>query len=235
MPGEAAILSAISGGGGINPLSYATAGLGMISGLVNMGKGRAAARRNVRPVLDQSGLYEDLLSLYEDQAQYGYDASTMQFLTEENQGALTGTLQAMLMAGASPNDVAGAYAGYANQMQKVAADSSDRRWAKIASLTSATDRLFQSQQQEFLYNQDAPYKDKAQAAAAQQNVGQQQFWSGLTSLTGTAQKATTGGNTFADELTKQLQSLFGPKQKETTIYPDTYDIVRQNDPNQGWA
>jgi hypothetical protein len=243
MAGEAEALSKIlsTAGGKINPLSYAGAGVSMIAGLINMGKGKQAARMNVRPVLDQSGLYEDLLSMYEQQAMYGYDATTMQFLTEENQGALTGTLQAMLMAGASPNDVAGAYSGYANAMQKAAADSSDRRWQKVAALTGATDRLFQSQQQEFLYNQDAPYKDKAQAAAAQQNAGFQQFWGGLTSLMGTAQKATTASTSYADQIANQLEAIFGKKpgtnqepEQGTTIVPgDTYDIIRPNKPMIG--
>lgn len=207
MPDNSNIVS--SAVSAVNPLTYIGAIVGMGAGLVNMAKGKQEARRNVRPILDQSGMYEDLLGLYQQQAEYGYDPSTMQFLTEENQNALTGTLQAMLMAGASPNDVAGAYAGYANQAQKVAADSSDRRWQKIAALTSATDRLFQSEQQEFLYNEDAPYKDKAQAAAARQNMGQQQFWGGLSSLTSTAQKSTAGNNAYSDEIAKQIKAIYG--------------------------
>ena len=197
MAGEAAVLSALT-----TAVPYAGAAVGMLTGLANLISGKKAAKNNIRPVLKQSGMYEDMLSMYEDQAQYGYDASTMNFLTEENQNALTGTLQTMLMAGASPNDVAGAYAGYSNQMQKAAADSSDKRWAKIAALSSAADKLFESKQQEFLYNEDGPYKDAAQAAAAKQNVGQQQLWGGLQSVVGTAVKQRTEDMLYNIEMGK---------------------------------
>ena len=160
-----------------------------IPSLIKIGKGifdtkagKKMARGNIRPFLDQSGQYEDLLQFYEKQAQYGLDANSMAWQLDQSNRGLTRTMNTMLQAGGNPNTAAGTYGSYADNIARIATVDSEKRWEKVNASANAMRELFGERQTEFLYNKDAPYKDIAQLASAKQQLGTQAAYGGMSEL-----------------------------------------------------
>jgi hypothetical protein len=163
-------------------------GVQLASGIIQTTQGKKRAKRNARPELGNEVTtdYGNLLDLFEQQATYGVEPSTLNFISGKNEDALQSTLESMLLAGGSPNAVSNAYRGFTTSMSDLGVAETERRWEKIKTLAPITEQLADAKLQKFLYDKDAPYKDEAQAAALQQQMGYQQFMQGLDTLASTA-------------------------------------------------
>ena len=169
-------------------------GVQLASGIVQTTQGKKRAKRNARPELGNEVTtdYGNLLDLFEQQATYGVEPSTLNFISGKNEDALQSTLESMLLAGGSPNAVSNAYRGFTTSMSDLGIAETERRWEKIKTLAPITEQLADAKLQKFLYDVDAPYKDEAQAAALQQQMGYQQFMMGLDTLGSTAINVAAG-------------------------------------------
>lgn len=125
---------------------------------------------NDRPVLKESGMYNDLVGFFEGQMQYGIDPAALKYATEKNQSGLTASLNTVLQSGGNPNQVNDLYSKFTDSINNLSLADSDRRWQKVNAFSGASDKLFEAKREEFLYNQDAPYKDRAQALTAKANA-----------------------------------------------------------------
>jgi len=191
--------------GEINPVSLGlntlAGGIQIASGAHQIKQGKELAKRNVRPELGNlvTGDYENLLNLYEQQAQYGIDPGSLNFVAGKNEDALQATLQSMLLAGGSPNAVGNAYRNFTGAMSDLGVMESERRWDKIKTLAPITEQLADAKLQRFLYDKDAPYKDKAQEASLKMNTGYQQLMAGIDTVVGGGIKQATDAYATPEE------------------------------------
>jgi len=188
MPLSASQLAAIVGGGAATGgASWATlvpGAIETIGGLLGIGSGNKMAIGNVRPTYKGSQIWNNLLGRFESESQYGLSQSDLQISQEQQQNALAGTMNTLLLAGADPNTLADAYSTMADSFNQLGIEDSRARWQKVQALAGVTEQLANAKKDEFLYNEDAPYKDRAQASAAKQQAGWQSLLQGADSLFG---------------------------------------------------
>lgn len=188
--------------------------IGMFKGDKDIQAGKDLAASNKRPIYedDTDKYYQEMLQLYEKNAQYGLDANSMAFATDQNNRGLTRSLNTMLQGGGNPNQVAGLYDEYATNVSRTAAMDSEMRWNKVNAVAGAIDKLAKEQQAlkttEFLYNEDAPYKDTAQLAAAKQQAGEQAFYGSLDTGVGNVLKV-LNQNYQTKALTDAMKLMYG--------------------------
>lgn len=198
-----------------NLLPFGLGGLLAGSGRNQIKQGQELAARNPRPILNESGIYDNLLGMFEQQAQYGLDKNALQFASTANQQSLSETLNTMLTLGGSPNAVSSAYGAYADSNTKLAEADADRRWQKVQAVAGATDRLFDARREEFLYNEDAPYKDTAQISSNLQQTGYQQEMVGKDFMMSSLLKGfnepygSANQQTPIQQMIEQFKNLFG--------------------------
>lgn len=214
-----------------------------VSGLVENGQGKALQRNNVRPKFNQSGMYDDLVSMYSAQAQYGIDPNSLSFARDNNAENLTAGINGLVMAGGDPNMISSMFTGAAKANNDLAIKDSDRRWAKVQAVGGAIDKLYDAKKEEFLYNEDGPYKDAAKLAAAKIAEGNKKTMSGLDMIGGgltkafgsnsydtpdvTTVKAPKGGtmsSTASNAMTNGIASGFGQLNPKSSM--DQSDIQR---------
>lgn len=235
------ILGAMGGGanaaGAVGSLasnfSIAGQALSLVTGLYQFGKGiveeykgKQEARRTVRPTLDISKPYDNMLGLFENLAQYGLDANALTFSNNQNQNALTASLNTILQSGGDPNAVNQAFQSYAKSTQDLAIEDSTRRWQKVAALSDATDKLSQAKIQEFLYNEDAPFKDKAQLNAAQIQSGGQNQMAGLDAITANLLRLSNANYKPSSTYAPQTQPVV--INNSTQVTPEGYPQISPN-------
>lgn len=195
-------------------------GLQMGGGLLQGADAKRLAKRNVRGVYDGTSDAENLVNLFQQQAQFGIDQNALTFANEANQNAFSGSVQALLQAGGDPNMISALAGKFTDATEGLALANSDRKWSKINALANATNQLAAGKRDEFLYNVDAPYKDTAQLAAAKQSNAYQQTMMGADFLgsglinqqrfygqTGGNKNAATGDS--SDQFMQQLMMMMG--------------------------
>ena len=167
----------------------AVIGLGTaIYGAIQKSKAEKAARNNVMPTYTIPQSEYNSLDLAESQAGQGMsDASRAILQNNANQG-LQATQDNILRGGGNANAIAVAQGGYQQGINQNAIYDDQARVANLSRLQSAYARMSADQDKAFQVNQYAPWANKAQALAQQQQYGQATMMSGI----GTAGSALSG-------------------------------------------
>lgn len=157
-----------------------TAGLGKtIWGGIQEARGKALQNRNQRPVYDIPGGYYQNEGMFQQLSQEGLPASDLQSMHEMALRGLSQSLSAGTQLGASPNSVNDYYQSYLNNMQEIGLKNSMQRFTNINALAGSREALANQEFIKFGYNQDAPYKDRAQLATQEQTEGVQNISGGI--------------------------------------------------------
>lgn len=192
-------------------------------GIAQMISGNHLAKNNIRPTYHGADIWKHLLTVMQGQAQFGIDQNSLSFADNSNKDALAGSIDALLKAGGDPNSIAGIYDAYTAATQKLTMADSDRRWAKIQSIADVTGQLANAQKDEFLYNEDAKFKDTAQLAAQKQKNGLSMLFGGLDTIGG-ALGANQTANLFGDNNTGGQANNSG-KSGVASKSPDTSGLT----------
>lgn len=166
----------------MNPLDLAQLAYGgfqTIQGLFEQNDAERLAETNVRPVAKTANLYDDLVSRFAGESQYGIDRNARSFANENINNNFSAGLSAMLMAGGNANSAVSLYGASTQATQNLAVQDSERRWQKVNALAGIVDKQNEAKIQDWLYNEDAPYKDKARLAAQKQMMGYNQAMTGV--------------------------------------------------------
>ena len=205
-------------------------GLGVgkaIYGGLQMNRAKKARDQNVRPEYDIPDEFYENESMYEELAQEGLPQDELSRLHQQSMRGLSASLSAGLQMGGSANTVNDYYQSYLDNASDIGLKNSLQRFANINQLANARNAVAEQEFIKFSYNEDAPYKDRAQAATQ----GQVQGMANLTGGIDTAFSAFAydkAADTYQDRINTQNKTLgLGPT-VNGNIDPNNPDITRQN-------
>lgn len=132
-----------------------------------------------RPTLKDSPYIKDQLSLAESQLSTGMSADAKATYEQDMDRSLSTSLQAVLKGGGNPNNVGEIFSSDTQGRQRLALMKDNLRLANIDRVTRAQDAAEEMREKQFAVNEDAPWKDAAQATAAARQGGENMMWSGL--------------------------------------------------------
>lgn len=194
-----------------------TAGIGAATGLaktvtgaINNKKAKKEARELEanRPKYQISDLAKKDLSLSESElAGGGLSATAENAYNNLNNKQFSSSLGAILRGGGSVNNVADVFSANDEGRQRLALLSDQMRLGKIDRLSRARQQMIGEEDKAFMYNIDAPWKDKAQAASQSRQQAQKDIWGGIDTVAG------AGMQYFGQQYNqKQYDNYFNPPQ-----------------------
>lgn len=155
-------------------LGVAQAGVGV----AQMIQGAKTAKNNVRPDYVIPEEYQQNLDLATNEASFGLSDAAKQILTQGADRGLGYNVGAALQFGMNPNQIGDFYSRYLDSLSGIALTDQQLRDQKRQELYGIRKDLAGQKITEFLYDKDAPFKDKAQLAATQQQQGLQNLFGG---------------------------------------------------------
>lgn len=173
------------------PVTAIGVGLGaynIISGAVKEGKAnRIAGELNrARPQRHISSYAKDDYNLAKSELANGMSADAERAYDELNNKQLTGSLDAILKSGGSPNNVGEVY-GHSNEGRMNFAILKDNaRLSRVNNLVKAYQMMNEEEQANFAANEFAPWKDKAEANGQARTAAAGQINNGINTLGGAA-------------------------------------------------
>lgn len=166
----------------------AAIGLGLaaaqtVTGLVNKGKAKREAKEleRARPKYSVDTGYGENLSLAESNLQGLSDSAELAYNQLQDK-QFSSSLDAILKSGGTATNVADVYGQGEEGRLRLATLNDQLRVNQINQLMKARESMAEQKDKEFMYNVDAPWKDKAAANAEARRGADQQIWSGLQSL-----------------------------------------------------
>lgn len=184
MPGEAELIGqAAQKIGGITLGTAQT-----ISGLVNAKKTKkeAAILAKTRPTLGRDALADENLALTKSDLAKGMSSKAEAAYNDIADRDFSASLSSILKGGGNLNSIGEIYGSKEEGRQRLAIMKDNLRLSQINNEINASKAVSERNDQQFEYNIDAPWKDKAQANAAARQQAQSQIWNGLQSITGAA-------------------------------------------------
>lgn len=210
-------------------LALATAAYGLYkvgSGLVKEGKAKkeAALLNKTRPQYSVNPNVQNEVSLAQSELSNGMGADATRAYQEGTDRDLSTTLDALLKGGGSPNNIAQTFDDSEAGRQKLALMSDNLRLNQVNNLVSAYRNQTGEQDKAFLYNIDAPWKDKTQANAIARQNAANEVSSGIDTTIGAA------GSYFGAQKQNNLYDKYFGKNSTTDNYSPTHvpDLVRNN-------
>lgn len=177
-----------------------TAGvIGLGEAAVGFFKEKSAAKKAkqlaaTRPKLQSSPYLKDQIALAESDLSTGMSADAKRAYQQETDADQSSSIGAITRMGGSPNDVGSIFAKSQNGRARLAIMRDNLRLNQINNLTRAQDANEESRQQQFQFNQFAPWADEAQANAQAKAAGQSEIFSGLSTAAGGAMRYGEGVN-----------------------------------------
>lgn len=183
---------------------------------------RADKKNNVRPDYEIADEHYENVSMYEQLAQSGYGEDALSRMNNQALRGLSTSLATGLQMGMNTNGVSDYYSNYLAQMGDVATKNIQMQFQHINNLAKAREDLSREKFIEFGYDEDAPYKDRAQAAAAGISQGIGSVIGGLDTA---GQGLVAGGQRKLYE--KQLDVLTGSLSNKAPVRasPQPVDII----------
>lgn len=155
-----------------------------IAGGVRASKAKKEAARLAanRPELSDSPFLRDNIRLAQSELANGMSAGAERSYEQGMDRNLSSSIGAVLQGGGSLNNISNIFDASAQGRQRMALMQDNLRLNQIQNLTAAGGQSEVQRQQQFQFNDFAPWADNAQAASAARQQGQQQMWNGITSL-----------------------------------------------------
>lgn len=176
-----------------------SAGIGIATGLaqttagiINNAKAKKEAKllARTRPKYAISDLSGQELDLAESEAASGgISARAETAYNNLNNKQFSSSLGAILKGGGSVNNVADVFGENDEGRQRLALLSDQMRLGQIDRLSRARASMMEQEDKAFLYNVDAPWKDKAQANAEARKQAQADIWGGIKTASGVGMQA----------------------------------------------
>lgn len=208
-------------------VTAAVIGLGETAiGLINASKAKkkAAELAKNRPTLKDSPYLNDQLALSESELSTGMSAGAKTAYEEDLDRSESTSLGTALRMGGTPNTVSAIMAESNNGRQKLAIMKDQLRLAEIDRLARAQDAKEEERQQQFQFNEWAPWADQAQANAEARKAAQSEEFQGLNTVAGGAMR-------FAEGQTAKSQTSFpnssGPSYSTVAANPNSLPVVSQ--------
>lgn len=148
-------------------------------------KAAKMAANNTRPNFDIADEYYTNQSLAQNQAQSGLGQDSLDYYSDQASRGLTQSTDALLQAGGNPNAVAGLYDRYQQGIGGIAAANSQAKRQNLQSLMAANSDLAAQKTMQWSLDKYEPYKDTARTASALQAQGTENIFNGI-SQTGSA-------------------------------------------------
>jgi hypothetical protein len=140
---------------------------------------KAKALQNSRPTLTPSPYTKDELSLTQSELAGGMGADAERGYTEQLDKDTSGSLDALIKGGGSVNNVADIFSGKQEGRQRLTMMKENLRLNNIHNFISASRNAEEGRQQEFQFNQFAPWADASQANAQEKQGAEQQINTGV--------------------------------------------------------
>lgn len=155
-----------------------------IAGGIKASKAKKEAARLAasRPGLSVSPYVTDQVRLAESELSRGRTSASQTALDETLDRDFSSSIDAILRGGGSLGNVADVYGADVEGRSRMAMMEDNLRLSQIQNLMSAQGTGENFRQQQFQFNQFAPWADQAQAASAARAAGEQQMWNGISSL-----------------------------------------------------
>jgi hypothetical protein len=162
----------------------ATAAIGVAElgiGIYKGAKAKSEAKKlaATRPTLSDSPYLRDQLSLAESQLSTGMSAEAKATYEQDMDRSLSASLASVLKGGGNPNNVGEIFASDNQGRQRLAIMKDNLRLADIDRVSRAQDAAEEIREKQFGINEDAPWKDSAQANAAARQGAENEIWSGV--------------------------------------------------------
>lgn len=149
-------------------------------------KKKAAELAASRPELESSPYLQENLSLARSELANGMSAESERAYTQGSDRDFSGSLQAILQGGGSANNISELFDRSQTGRMRLSLMQDNLRLQQINNLFRAGGESENQRQQQFQFNQAAPWFDAAQANAGARQAGEQEMWSGINSLSSTA-------------------------------------------------
>lgn len=132
-----------------------------------------------RPTLRDSPYLNDQLKLAESNLSTGMSTEAKATYEQDLDRSLSTSLSTVLKGGGNANNVGEIFANDAQGRQRIALMKDNLRLAETDRLTRAQDAMEEERQKQFQVNEDAPWKDAAQATAQARQGAENMMWSGI--------------------------------------------------------
>lgn len=225
----------------IDKWSAISQGVGAVAGLAQtlIGNGQVKrANRRLKTLLNERELYQVNDRVYDaeqmaiNQAQTGYGADTLNYITNQSENALSSGLNAVTSLGGDPNNVMNLVNLNFQNVMKTAADNQLLKYQKFANVYDTMSKVVQAEDAEFADRQ-ALWKDKVALQAQQAQAGAANMQSGL-NLGLSALNNFATQNLYAQR-TNQGQANPAPSLANANNYYQQYNTGGNNpDPQYGF-
>lgn len=208
MPDPSSLASTAAGG---NPWGFAIQeGLGLVqtvAGLINSEKAKREGREleRSRPKYEISPVAKEQLDMAESELAGGMSARAESAYRDLENRQFASSLNAILRGGGSVNSVGEVFDASGAGRLRLAQLEDQIRLQQIENLRKSREYMVEQEDKAFMYNEDAPWKDKAQAINAAREQATKGIWSGLETM------ATAGMNYAQGQEAKELMDdYFSP-------------------------
>lgn len=196
------------------PVSAAVAGAGLIQTAIGaIGQGKA--NKQLKKLFKQRKAYEtpsevmDILNSTQYRAQSGFDSSTLDYLTNQNERGLASQTGAALRLGADPNTISGLDDKYLQNLMRIGSEDATLQLQNFDKFLNAKSLVAENKTAEWQSREDI-LKDQMQAVAGKAAAGAQNVNSGLN-------LATQGiSNYGTSQLYKQRTAALTPNRDAAT-------------------
>ena len=181
---------------------------------------KIGAKKRQRNLLNQRKAYQtpeeiyDILNATEANASQGYDATTLNYLTNQTDQTFSSGADAILKAGGNPNDLSSLFGQKINAIMKIGSNNHELNMANFAQYLSALDSVASNKAAEQKSQQDI-IKDKLQAEGLNIQNDTTNISNGLNTIVGTLSA-------------EAIQNLYNPdgtlKKKRTNANGNTLAI-----------
>jgi hypothetical protein len=175
-------------------------------------KKKASQLQATRPKLQDSPYTKDELALTQSELANGMGADASRFAKEEQDSSLSDSLDALLKSGGSNNNISKLFDGSVKGDQRLAMTKENLRLNEIQNVIGASRNAEEGRQQQFQFNEWAPWSDEAQANAQAKKGADETINSGLNT-------AESGALQELDNINEknEYDDYFNPKKKQVTV------------------
>jgi hypothetical protein len=161
--------------------------IGAAEGVLQAGVGAYQAisgNRRLKRLMNQREVYKmpdevyDAFNLATNNAQTGYSADTMKYLTGQTDRALSSSLGALERMGGDPNDIMNIFDASMQNIMKIGAENDQVQFQKLNSVFAGLQGIAQGKDAEYA-SREALLKDKMAMEAQKVQAGMQNLQSGL--------------------------------------------------------
>ncbi len=163
------------------------AGLGLVKtvdSFIKEGQAKKIAKQLElsRPKLGRDALTDENLAFAKSELANGMSARAERAYTDLNDSQFSNSLSAILKGGGNLNSIGDIYGNNQEGRLKLALMQDQLRTNQINQKVNASKAVSDRNDQMFLYNEDAPWKDKAQANANALQGAENGIWQGLNTV-----------------------------------------------------